>query len=88
MRVGVCMNCKVLLTTGKNVQKTADTIIANHKTYWSNNPKFQPKDFETIVVSDPNSNLSKFNRELSLENHFKEVEKQEADKLNVKTISV
>jgi len=34
MRIGVCDKCHAKLTSGNKVQETADTALANHKTYW------------------------------------------------------
>lgn len=80
MRIGVCDKCHAKLTSGNKVQETSDTALANHKTYWANNPKWSPNDYQNLTVTDPNSNLSKFKREILLEKHSKEVAKQEADK--------
>ena len=67
MRIGVCDKDHAKLTSGNKVQATAKTVIDNHKIFWDNSPKWAPKNHQTITVTDPNTNLSKFKREKLLE---------------------
>jgi len=59
MRVGVCVNCKILLVAGAKVKETADNILKNHKDYWEND-QYAPKGFKDFIIVDPNSTEDKF----------------------------
>jgi len=59
MRVGVCVNCKILLVAGTKVKETADNILKNHKEYWEVD-KYAPKGFKDLFIADPNSTEDKF----------------------------
>lgn len=76
MRIGVCDIDKAKLSSGSLVIATANIALANHKTYWMNNTKYAPKDFEKLTITDPNTNLSKFRREMLLKRHEEAMSKQ------------
>ena len=70
MPVGVCSSCKAKLVSGKATQKTADAILANHKTYWfGKKEKERPQNFENLTVVDPNTDFIKWKQKKILKDH-------------------
>ena len=86
MKVGVCTACKLKLTSGKNVQKTADAILNNHKTYWSDK-KARPRNFKDLMITDPNTSFEKNKIKKMKAEHKKKLEKiaeKEAERIALK----
>jgi len=76
MPVGVCADCKLKLISGNEVQKIADKILSNHKTYWSGkNGKERPKDWDKLTVTDPNTSYEKWYKKKILKNHSDKIER-------------
>jgi len=71
----ICTKCRSLLTAGNKVKKTADKILEMHKSFWKNNPKNAPSNFEDFKVTDANCsdkkhrmNMLKYKEEETIKN--------------------
>lgn len=96
MRIGVCVNCKADLVTGKNTDKVAKGIMDKHVNYWKRG-KNAPQGFEKIILLDTNSSEEKvlrrrnkaeleqmIMRDEGMKSELKKEKKQESKKISKK----